>query len=204
MSSPSRPAWFDHPNDIDEKCEPWSWLCSSLRWQVSLSLMPALVDPMSAPPLVSNIPNLLFFRNLVPFLTPKKEEVKLNICMCHYLFIYLLQQIWREKNCDLNDSKNSPNLWQYRFICSCNFYPLLFYNTPAFVNFDFVVKVTAARVSVLNQALGHKDVLASRGIASRIPYISTRCSWAVSLIPRPLYPSWKSPRFPLNRRLDVF
>ena len=66
--------------------------------------------------------------------------------MCYYLrFFSPPTDLNGKKNCDLSDSKNAPNLWQYRFICSCNFYPLLFCNTPAFVNFDFVAKVTAAR-----------------------------------------------------------
>jgi hypothetical protein len=60
--------------------------------------------------------------------------------------LFFLQQTLREKDCDSNESKTCSNLWQHRFIRLCSFYPLLFYNTPAFVNFDFVAKVTAARL----------------------------------------------------------
>ena len=68
------------------------------------------------------------------------------VCAIIYAPFFFCSRLEGKKDCDLSDSKNSPNLWQYRFICLCYFYPLLFCNTPAFVNFDFVAKVTAARL----------------------------------------------------------
>jgi hypothetical protein len=53
-----------------------------------------------------------------------------------------------------------------------------------------------------NQVPRHEDVWGSRGIAARIPNLSTRRIWEVSFTPRPLYPRRKIPQYPLGRRLS--
>jgi hypothetical protein len=55
---------------------------------------------------------------------------------------------------------------------------------------------------LLNYASHHKDVLGSGGMAPRILNLSTKWRWVVSFTPRPLYCRGKSPRHPLDRRLD--
>jgi hypothetical protein len=46
-----------------------------------------------------------------------------------------------------------------------------------------------------------KTYWGSGGIAPRILDLGTRWRWVVSFTPRPLYSQWKSPRYPLGRRL---
>jgi len=48
----------------------------------------------------------------------------------------------------------------------------------------------------------HEAYRGSRGLVPLILYLSTRCLWVVSLIPRPHFPRERKRPYPLNRKLE--
>jgi hypothetical protein len=74
---------------------------------------------------------------------------------------------------------------------------------------DYLLQLKALFTSVklkfplclTNETLSHEDVGGSGCIDPHFLDLGTSCRWVVNLMPRPLYPRGKSPRYSLDRRL---